>query len=104
MAGWTKTVAAGAWAGCLATVSMTAFMKGGQSVGLLGEAPPRKITRWALRKLGLARAAGDTGRAVATTVAHFGFGAATGAGYALLRRTPWVPKHPITGAAYGALI
>jgi hypothetical protein len=78
-----RSVAVGALAGVGATVPMTAFMKVTHAAGALGELPPRKIVRHALRRVGVRPS--KRGLAAATIGAHFAFGAAVGAVMALLR-------------------
>jgi len=86
---------AGARSGALATLSMTAGYELLKAVGWMDELPPRQITKRLLPD--------GTPKAVVNTtaaIAHLGYGAATGALYATLRRSPGV----ITGIAYGLAI
>ncbi|MFO0618822.1 MAG: hypothetical protein U0414_39900 [Polyangiaceae bacterium] len=57
-----------------------------------------------LRAVGLEGETTHSERSVATLVAHLGFGAGLGALYAVLRKHRLVPRHPATGAAFGALV
>jgi|JI10StandDraft_1071094.scaffolds.fasta_scaffold39420_4 hypothetical protein len=104
MLGMMAAAGQGAWAGWRATVPMTVVMKGAQSIGLLGEAPPRKITRRVLRAFGVGTNMDDAKTQAVTTLAHLGFGAGMGALYAVLRKAGVVPRHPLSGAAFGALV
>jgi hypothetical protein len=72
----------GAAAGTLATAAMSALMLAAGRAGLMGRQPPEAIVRQAG-----ARTAGEPRGRLAdalATVAHLGFGAGTGAAYALL--------------------
>src|SRR5687768_9382276 len=71
----------GALGGAVGTAAFTGWMKGAQSVGLLGEMPPRKITRKALTKVGV-----RSGHTIdlATVFTHLGFGVATGSLFGVL--------------------
>ena len=93
----------GATAGALATVPMTAVMLGAQRLGLLGQAPPAKITNAALAKVG-AQPTGDE-RTALTALAHFGFGAAAGALFSLARPgRPSLARAALEGAAFGTAV
>lgn len=76
--------AAGAVAGTLATVPMSAVMLGAQRLGLMGEQPPRKVTDEAVEAVDAE--ADDTTRDRLTVLAHLGFGAAGGVPLALVLR------------------
>jgi NAD(P)-dependent dehydrogenase (short-subunit alcohol dehydrogenase family) len=75
-------VVKGAAAGIVATAAMSAVMLGARRLGLLGEPPPRRLTRRVLSPLGLL---GPRGRALDVTAlaAHFAYGAALGGVFAL---------------------
>ena len=75
-------IAAGATAGLISTCTMSVVMAIARSAGLLGEPPPRKISRRVLTRLGFRP---SRGRALdlATAAAHLGFGAAMGTLFAL---------------------
>ncbi|HEU0035872.1 MAG TPA: DUF6789 family protein [Kofleriaceae bacterium] len=86
-------------AGTLATMPMTAVMLGAQRLGLLGKAPPAKITDAALDAADVPARRSE--RALATALAHFGFGAAAGAIYSVLRPgTPSLARGAIEGAVF----
>lgn len=81
-------MARGAAAGLAATCTMTAVLAITKATGLLGEPPPRKLTRRVLDRLGFRVRGRELD--VTTLVAHAGYGAAMGALYALvpMRRAP----------------
>lgn len=86
---------AGARSGAVATLSMTAGYELLKAAGWMDELPPRQITK------NLLPDGTPTGVVNATAaVTHLGYGAVTGALYAMLRRSPGV----ITGIAYGVAI
>lgn len=87
---------AGAAAGVLATGAHTLVMWTAKRAGLLGELPPRKITRALLGPFRSRRALDAQ-----TALAHVGFGLALGAAFALLPRR-W--RSPATGTAFGTLV
>jgi hypothetical protein len=94
----------GAVDGVAATLAMSGVMLAAQRAGWLGEMPPRKITRFALRR---ARA-GDTPRrtkSALATLAHLAFGA-TGGSVFESSRARWGRGGygPVVGAAFGAAI
>jgi len=64
--------------------------------------PPRELTESAMATAGMPRPEEQTLRAL-TLVSHFGFGAAAGALYGLLRR--WPPAHPpVVGVPYALAV
>lgn len=71
--------AKGALAGAGATLVMSGVMAALHRAGLLGEPPPRKITRRTLAAVGLGRS--EPGLEVATALAHLAYGAGVGAAY-----------------------
>ncbi|MBA2316489.1 MAG: Fic family protein [Euzebyales bacterium] len=79
----TRRAIAGGLAGSGATVVMSAFMWAAQRLGVMGEQPPRRITRGTLRRGGVRPRDGDTERAL-SSAAHLGFGATSGALYAVV--------------------
>lgn len=85
----------GAAAGLLATGAMSLLMLAEKRLGLLGEPPPRRLTR---KLLGLPPS--DT-LDVAAIVAHWGFGAAMGSTFALL---PSQARAPGGGALFGLAV
>ncbi|GII79559.1 hypothetical protein Sru01_45410 [Sphaerisporangium rufum] len=85
--------------GVLATAAMSAVMLAGDRAGLLGEHPPKLIARAFLPG---SRRRPKRGEGALGAVAHFGFGAGTGALFGVLAagRRPPVPL----GVAYGLAI
>lgn len=81
-------MARGAAAGLAATCTMTAVLALTKATGLLGEPPPRKLTRRVLDRLGVRVRGRELD--ITTLIAHAGYGAAMGALYALVpgRRAP----------------
>lgn len=101
----TTGMARGARGGAIGTAVMTALMVAGQRAGLMGEMPPRKITRAALRGLGL-RPRRRT-QQLGTTLSHLGFGVAVGALFGALTagdRRPRPLPAALLGAGYGTLV
>ncbi|GII88321.1 hypothetical protein Ssi03_63110 [Sphaerisporangium siamense] len=96
----TRNLVEGAVSGLLATAAFTTVLLAGEHLGLLGEPPPQRITR-ALLPGPKHRA--KRGEHVLSGAAHFAFGGACGALFALAagrrRRVRVAP-----GAAYGLLI
>lgn len=93
----------GLTSGALATIPMTAVMFAAQKLGLLGKMPPAKITDDVLAKVDVP--ASRRQRRVLTTIAHVGFGAASGALYSLLRPgRPSMRRAAIEGAAFGTAV
>jgi hypothetical protein len=100
-----RSAATGAIDGAFATVVMTGAMRVAQRAGWLGELPPRRITRLALRR------AGQGGRSRRATsglaaLAHVGFGAAAGSAFEVTFAPRGRPhgRGPLAGAAFGAAI
>jgi len=94
---------AGALAGGLATLAMTAVMVAARRAGLMGEMPPEKITAHALDKFGV-----DRHPAVQDTLAsalHVAFGVGAGALFGVVeeRLEPAVPR-VLAGLGYGTAI
>jgi hypothetical protein len=87
----------GALAGVLATVPMTAVMLGAQRLGLLGEAPPKKITEDLLDPPPGTKLA-------ATAVTHLGFGGMAGALFGALRRPRSTVRAAVEGVAFGTAV
>ena len=92
--------AAGAAAGLVATVPMSAVMWVAQQAGLMGQQPPKQITRWQQQRLGVRQSEGTQNQA--TSVEHLLFGGLAGAGFGLARRLlpARVPQVP-AGVLYG---
>lgn len=88
----------GALDGFIATVPMTAVMFGAQRLGLLGELPPKKITRKALDALHVGRTR-ETTKAL-TGVNHLAFGAGCGALYAMFAPGTRVATGALPGITY----
>ncbi|MGJ6960394.1 DUF6789 family protein [Streptosporangium sp. G11] len=89
----------GAEGGVLATAAMSAVMLAGDRAGLMGDQPPKRIARAFLPGH---RHRPKPGEGVLGAVAHFGFGAACGAAFALLHGRR---RAPVTlGVAYGLAI
>lgn len=99
----TKQAIVGAGAGLAATVVMSGVMLGAQRAGLTGKLPPRKITQRTLDRLGVRRS--RRAEDVSTTVAHLGYGAASGALFdRTLRGRVW-PRAPVAeGVLFGAAV
>ncbi|WP_248960711.1 DUF1440 domain-containing protein [Sphaerisporangium perillae] len=89
----------GAFSGVIATAAMSAVMVAGDRAGLMGEHPPQRIARAALPG---PKHRPKPGEGVLGAVAHFGFGAVSGALFAAAvgRREP----RPPLGAVYGLAI
>lgn len=89
--------------GLLATLPMTAAMIVAQKLGLLGKAPPSKITDAALDAAGVPATANQ--RRALTAIAHLGFGAASGALYSSLRPgRPSLRRAALEGAVFGTAV
>ncbi|GGO01936.1 hypothetical protein GCM10010116_03640 [Microbispora rosea subsp. aerata] len=78
-----RQLAGGAAAGALSTATMSAVMLAGQKAGLMPGQPPKHIVRAALPGH---RHRPKRGEKVLGAAAHLGFGAASGAAFALLTR------------------
>lgn len=89
----------------LATAPMSALMLAAQRAGFMGELPPRKVTRAALRASGLGAWADGRRLDALTVVTHFLFGAAAGSVFAVGHRSLRLPVPlPLQGALYGTLV
>jgi uncharacterized membrane protein YagU involved in acid resistance len=96
----------GAVAGLIATVPMTATMLVVQRMlprRQQQRLEPRRITDDILRRTGLKDDLSQERREQATIAAHFGYGAAVGAGYALAERLMPLPRG-FRGPTYGMLV
>jgi hypothetical protein len=93
----------GAVAGGLATGAMTGVMLAAQRAGLVGELPPRKVTRRALRRL---RFDARVRRArVTAALSHLGFGMVAGALYGVLAGRTGDRRPSLAGGlGYGTLV
>lgn len=98
MAGTLVALARGALSGLRATGPMTLVAKGFQGVGWFGQTPPRQVTERILHL------SSEPFATIATTVAHFGYGAMMGGGYALLGRLSPRLVSTATGAVFGVLV
>lgn len=100
---WIATAAQGAAAGAIATLAMSAVMLAAGAIGLMGTQPPHAIVR---RIGGLPSRLPwrrDRTRAIAS-LAHVGFGAACGTGFAVARRATPATNAPGTGVLYALAI
>ena len=96
-------IAHGGLAGLLATGLMTLVVVGGRAAGLLRTPPPAEITARVEEEVGVRRHVPEPAFRASWLAAHFGYGAACGIVYALLR--PGLPAVPIaTGLTYGGAV
>ncbi|MFC5380311.1 DUF6789 family protein [Aquipuribacter nitratireducens] len=96
-------VVAGAVAGGVATVPMSAVVWGARGAGLLGTAPPRRLTDRALQAIGVDLP--EPARRAATAVDHAVFGAVAGGAWGVI--DPLVPAAVprwLAGAGYGLAV
>lgn len=98
MTGTLAAVARGALSGIRATGAMTVVAKGFERAGWFGQLPPRQVTERILH------VSSEPVATIATTVAHFGYGAAMGGGYALLGGLSPRLVSTATGAVFGVLV
>lgn len=101
-----RSIARGAFAGVVATTTMTAGMFVFQKAGLLGRMPPRLLTERTLARLGLRRKTSRTSRKLLTALTHYGFGATMGAVFevgknALAARHGRAPDGALIGSGVG---
>jgi hypothetical protein len=96
------TIARGAAAGAAATIAMSGLMLAAKKAGVTGELPPEKITRKAMD--GLDIPGGKDAVDVAASVAHLGYGMATGAAFALLRGSLLCDRPVSEGIAFAGLV
>lgn len=90
----------GAKAGTAATVPMSALMLAADALGIMNKPAPGEITEDALAEAGVEHPRGP-GQDALTVVAHFGYGAATGALYGALRdRLPLSGSPTLQGMLY----
>jgi hypothetical protein len=95
-----RSAVAGGLAGTVATVAMSAWQVAGQLTGPYGEQPPKRLVRAAARKLGMSPRRQGTVTWAATAAAHLGFGAASGALYAIV-----LPRSTLArGTAFGLAV
>lgn len=94
-------VVAGAAAGALATVAMSALMLGAKRAGATGELPPERITRTAIDAVNAGPLGDDEEDAIAAA-AHLGFGAVAGALFGLVTERAGAARgSPAIAAAMG---
>jgi hypothetical protein len=99
LAGALTAVLRGGAAGAAGTVAMSGVMLAAGRAGLVGRQPPEAITRTAVERATGVEPRGRTAEVLAS-LAHLGFGVASGAVYAGLPAPQVVP--PVArGAAYG---
>lgn len=94
-------VAEGAAAGGLATLCMSVVMLLSKRLGIQGELPPRRITKEAVKAAGKPHLI-ERKLSVLTAATHMGFGAGSGAAFAVLPRARSAPV--LQGMAYGVSI
>lgn len=96
----------GAYAGALATVAMTGFMKASQWSGLYrDEIPPTKLVSRSLTRLGLRAKTGNQAETGLIAAGHWAFGMAAGSVFGLLhRRSRGQLRALIAGVGFGLLI
>jgi hypothetical protein len=99
----TERILVGAGAGALATLPMSAVMLVAQRLGLLGKAPPAKITDAALGAVRVIASRRE--RKALTGLAHLGFGAGVGALFSLVRPAQPTPaRAAVEGAAFATAV
>ena len=91
--------------GCVATAAMSVVMLAAEKTGVMDRQPPEEIAEAALEAVGVPPdRTGATEDAVAL-LAHFGFGATTGALFGVLHRRLRPPIPPVVhGIVFGSLI
>lgn len=85
--------------GAAATVVMSGVMTAAKQLGLLGEYPPKLISKQALDAVGI-HERGEEAENTLAVVAHLGFGTMIGALFAILHRRLHLPVNP---AAHGVI-
>ena len=102
--GITRQLLRGSLAGTVATLPMSAVMLLAGRLGLMGRQPPKKITEASLEAAD-APVPDEPTRNVLASIAHFGFGAAAGALFAVLHRRLRLPGPAAGhGMAYGLAV
>jgi hypothetical protein len=91
---------AGGLSGALATAAMTGWMAAGRLLGPHGEPPPKRLVRRAARRIGLPARHTSPLTWIATGAAHLGFGAGSGALYAVAVRRSTTTR----GMAFGLAV
>ncbi len=97
------TLLAGALAGALSTVAMSAVMLGAKRAGATGELPPERITRRAIDAVPVEPLDDHTEDAIAA-VAHFSFGAGAGALFGLLTTRTVAARGSLAIAAFSGML
>ncbi|MGI8643975.1 MAG: DUF6789 family protein [Thermomicrobiales bacterium] len=99
-----EAIVDGAVGGAGATVVMSGVMAAAKRAGLLGEQPPKLISRQALHAVGIHNSGEETENALAV-VAHLSFGTGIGALFAVLHRRLHLPVNPAAhGIVFASLI
>ena len=98
-----RSLLAGATAGAVATVAMSALMLAAKRIGITGTLPPELIARKAVEAVS-GDPPGDGQEDAVAAVAHIGFGAVAGAIFELLMvRAQATGRSAAIGASAGAL-
>jgi hypothetical protein len=98
-----RELAAGAVAGTVATIAMSALMLTAQRAGALGEQPPRKLSDAVLDAVAGGRADERT-RRIGTSIVHLGIGATAAALHQVGRHVAGGPRPAaIWGGGFGAV-
>ncbi len=101
-----EALADGGIGGGVGTVAMSLVMRGARRAGLVGEVPPRRMAAALCDAVGL-RARPRRARNALAVMLHldFGFGAAAGGLFALLRARLRLPVAPaLQGLVYGLMV
>jgi hypothetical protein len=100
MHGAGRALLRGALGGLIGTVAMSLPILAARRVGLMGEAPPRRIAGRLLSAVGVRRREEETEIAAATLL-HLGFGTGAGALFGVLARYVRLPiAVPVRGVGY----
>jgi Family of unknown function (DUF6789) len=100
--GIVRQLTAGAVAGTVGTIAMSALMLTAQRAGLLGEQPPRKLSDSVLDAV--AGGADERTRRVGTSIVHLGIGATAAALHQLARHLAGSPRPAaVWGGGFGAV-
>ena len=95
--------ACGALSGLGATVILTGLRKAWAKIGLVFETAPMQVVD-RMEELGLVGDLSPRGRLLLVAIAHFAYGAGTGAAFGLLRRDTDTPgEEAAVGSALGVL-
>lgn len=99
-----KALVDGALGGVIGTITMSAVMAAAAKLGLLGAAPPERITAAALDAAGM-RDRGEEAPGALVVLTHLGFGVGSGALFALLHRRLRLPIGPaVHGIIFSSLV